>query len=143
MRNCITLALAAFCAGSALRVAVVRADLVGGSYTSDPNVASWNGSPVYTSIPSASLTGASTAQGQPSANAGAAFTCLSEVVTPTSTFKLGAISIIGSFGDTTVNPVKLHLYPLSSSGGTNLASSSDAFYFPGTDLLANGSGAGL
>src|SRR5262249_26331170 len=47
------------------------------------------------------------------------------------------------FGDTTANPVKLHLYTISSSGGTNFFSSSDAFYFPGTDLLGNGSGAGL
>jgi hypothetical protein len=119
------------------------ADLVGGGYTTDTNLASWNGSPAYVSIPNASLSGASVAQGVPGPAGGATYTMLSEVVTPTTTFQLGAVSIIGSFGDTTANPVKLHLYSIGQSGGANFFSSSDAFYFAGTDLLANGTGAGL
>jgi PEP-CTERM motif len=141
MRKCM-LGLGGLLAGFCI-AGVTRADLVGGAYTTDANVASWDGSPSYVSIPNASLSGASTGQGQPSAGSGATYTCLSEIVTPTSSFKLGGISIMGSLGDTTANPIKMHLYTLSSSGGTNFFSSSDAFYFPGTDLLANGTGNGL
>src|SRR6478736_668152 len=85
----------------------------------------------YTSVAAASAT---VAQGQPSLASGAPGTVLSETFTPTSSFTLGGISLLGASG--VGNVLGLHLYDVT---GVDKQGSS-AFYFPGTDLFGGGSG---
>jgi hypothetical protein len=114
--------LATFC-GTA------QADL---SFSTSGTVSSYVGSPVYTSTAAASAT---VAQGQPSLASGASFYALSETFTPSSSYTLNQIDILGGV-NTANTSLSIHLYDVT---GVALQSTS-AFYFPGTDLFGGGAG---
>jgi len=122
------------CAGALLAAATLtaKADL---TFSTSGTTTSWLGTPDYASILSANLGTATVAQGNPALGTGSTGFVLSETFTPSSSFTLGSIGILGgvSAANTTLS---LHLYNVT---GVDKQASS-AFYFPGTDLLGNGSG---
>jgi hypothetical protein len=126
MKKCVILAVA-LCP---VLGGLARADLL--PYTTDTNLTTFNGSPSYQTSTSGLTPQQATATGS--------FADLSETFTPATTFTLGSVSILGSLADTTANPVILRIVTIGSSGGTAPNSSSDAFYFPGSELLGGGSG---
>lgn len=102
------------------------------TFSTSITVSSYVGSPVYTSTTAASAT---TPQGNATLGSGAANFALSQTFTPSSSYTLGQINILG--GVTVANTaLTLHLYDVT---GVDKQGSS-AFYFPGTDLLGGGSG---
>ena len=101
-------------------------------YTTDTNLTSFDGAPSYQT----SVTGQTPQQ----ATVTGSFADLSETFTPSTTFTLGSVSILGSLANTNATPVIMRVVTIGTSGGTAFNSSSDAFYFPGSELLGGGSG---
>jgi hypothetical protein len=106
-----------------------RADL---SFSTSGTVSSYVGAPVYASTAASSAT---VAQGNPSLGSGAANYVLSETFTPSSSYTLGQINILGGVSAANTG-LSLHLYDVT---GVDKQGSS-AFYFPATDLLGGGGG---
>ena len=112
----------------------------------------WPVGPAYMSVNASGLgfSTASVAQGNPSAEAGAASTVLAETFTPGSSstygapnssgFQLGAIDVLAS-GGAVGNIVGIHLYALSlAPSATASASYNDGSHNMGPDLLNGGLG---
>ncbi|HZL78957.1 MAG TPA: hypothetical protein VFC17_08890 [Candidatus Limnocylindrales bacterium] len=130
-----------------LAFGTARADLVGGAYLATNNITIWNTSfnggipPQFTSISSASLSGANSPQGQPSPGGGATYTVLSEIFTPTIGFTLTGIGVIATHSVAGTG-LSLHLFDVTTNltpltGGLN---ASGTTYTNGPDLLGNGAG---
>ncbi len=117
------LAIMAFCVAAQAQI----------SFSSGSNVASWNGTPVYTSIASASLSGASTGQGDPTITG--TYGLMAETFTPSSSFTLGSFDILLGVNNITSPTYTIDLYNLGPSGSVS-ASSSSATYNPNTPLPA-------
>ena len=116
-------------ASAALASIPARADL---SFSTSVTTSSYLGSPVYTSTTASSAT---TAQGNASLGAGASFFALSETFTPSSSYTLNQIDIIGGVSAANTG-LSLHLYDVTGVDKQG----SGAFYNIGTDLFGNGSG---
>lgn len=120
-----------------LLLAILAAGVLGGtaqagiSYSSSANLAAWEGTPFYTSISSANLSSAATAQGDPTITGN--YGVMAEMFTPTSAFSLASFNVLLSIN----NPgtYQFHLYDLGPAG-TVSPSTSSATYTPGTDLFS-------
>jgi hypothetical protein len=118
-------------------LAILAACVLGGtaragiSYSSSANLTTWNGTPAYTSIPSASLSSAATAQSDPTITGN--YGVMAEMFTPASAFTLASFNVLFSIN----NPgsYQFHLYDLGPAG-TVSSSSSSATYTPGSDLFS-------
>ncbi len=103
----------------------------GVSFSTDPTLSSWLGTPTYVSVPSANLSGATVAQG--TATITGSYGLMAELFTPTSTFTLGSFNIICSVN--AASTYQLHLYNLGPAG--TVAPNASASYSPGTDLFSS------
>jgi hypothetical protein len=115
------------CAGVLALATTAQAGI---SFSSSGNLSSWDGTPTYVSIPSASLGAATVAQGD--ATITGSYGVMAELFTPTSTFTLGSFSLI--CGINVATTYEVHLYHLGPAG--TIAPNASASYTPGTDLFS-------
>ena len=110
------------------------------AFSSGGSLTAWNGTPDYTSVPSASLSGVSTGQGD--ATITGTYGVMAEMFTPGSSFTLGSFSVLLSVNNMTDPTYQIHLYDLGAAG-TVSPTATTATYTPGTDLFSVNSISGL
>ena len=103
-------------------------------FSSGGSLTAWNGSPSYVSIPNASLSSASTGQGD--ATITGTYGLMAETFTPTSAFTLGSVNMLMGVNNITNPTYTINLYDLGPAG-TVSASSSTASYNPYTPSPAS------
>ena len=104
------------------------------SFSSGGSLTVWNGTPVYVSLVNASLSGASTGQGD--AVITGTYGLMAETFTPSSTFTLGSVSMLMSVNNITDNSYQIHLWDLGPAGTVSVSSSA-ATYTPVTSLFSD------
>jgi hypothetical protein len=118
----------ALCAGIFALATTAQAGI---SFASGGSLTSWNGTPTYVSLANASLSSATTGQGD--ATITGSFGLMAETFTPSSSFTLGSFSILCSVNASTTYQV--HLYDLGPAGTVSV-NGTPAPYTPGTDLFS-------
>jgi hypothetical protein len=103
------------------------------SYSTGGSLTAWNGTPAYVSIPSASLSGATTGQGD--ATITGTYGLMAETFTPSSTFTLGSFAVLMGMNNNTDSSYQINLYDLGPAGTVSVSSSA-ATYTPGTSLFS-------
>ena len=102
------------------------------TFGSGGSLTAWNGTPVYTSLANASLSGATTGQGNPTITG--AYGLMAETFTPGSSFTLGSIGLLMQVNATAT--YQINLYDLGPAGTVSVNSSA-ATYTPGTSLFSS------
>jgi hypothetical protein len=116
-----------------ISLAAMTTAQAGISFSSTATGTAWNGSPVYTSVPSANfgIISGGTAQSDPTITGN--FGILAETFTPTSAFSLGSFNTVLSIN--APGTYQVHLYDLGVAG-TVSPTTTTATYTPGTDLFS-------
>jgi hypothetical protein len=89
------------------------------TFSSGGSLTAWNGTPSYVSIPNASLSGASTGQGD--ATITGTYGLLAETFTPSSAFQLGSVNLLMGVNNITSPTYTLNLYDLGPAGTVSVS----------------------
>ena len=111
-------------------LAAITSAHAGVTFFTGGSLTAWNGTPTYTSVVNANLSGASTGQGD--ATITGSYGLMSEIFTPSSSFTLGSFSMLCQVNNNTTYQV--HLYDLGPANTVPVGAS--ASYTPGTDLFS-------
>ena len=117
------------CGGVAALMTLCGAAQAQITFSSSANTATWNGTPVYTSIANSGLSGASTGQGD--ATITGTYGLMGETFTTSSSFTLGSFSILLGVNNISSPTYIVDLYNLGPAGTVSV-SSSTASYDPYT-----------
>ncbi len=107
------------------------------SFSSGGSLTVWNGTPVYVSLANASLSSATTGQGD--AVITGTYGLMAETFTPSSTFTLGSVSMMMGVNNLTDNSYKLYLWDLGPAGTISVNSAAATYgpLTPGTNLFSD------
>ena len=105
------------------------------TFSSSANLTAWDGSPVYTSIASASLSGATTQQTLSTVGTLGSYGVLAETFTPTTSFTLGSFAMLLSVNGVSNPTYGINLYDLGPAGTISVSASTN--YTPGTSLFTD------
>lgn len=109
-------------AGALASFGVAQAQI---TFSSGGSLTAWNGSPAYVSLANSSLSGATTAQGDPAITG--TYGLMAETFTPSSSFTLGSFALLLGVNNVSTATYTISLYNLGPAGAVSVSGASASY----------------